>query len=76
MRAKLMGIATFSIVVVSSCVTLLCLFSNSSEKGLFRVILPTADDVKDAVREEEFEKLEGKTDLIKEYIRVLLDNLF
>ena len=33
-------------------------------------------DVKDAVREEEFEKLEGKTDLIKEYIRVLLDNLF
>ncbi len=70
------GIAAFGISTAALLITLLCFFSTPAEGGLFRPGLPTTDEVIDSVKEDGYEKLEGKTNLIKEYIRVLIENLF
>lgn len=76
MVKRWIGIAAFGISIAVLLLSLLCFFSAPAESGLFRPGLPTADEVIDSVKEDGYEKLEGKTNLIKEYIRVLIENLF
>lgn len=76
LKTGFVGIVLFVFSVVIFSTMVLCSVSTPADGSLFRPGLPTVEDVKDTVRNDEYEKIEGKTNLIKEYIRVLLDNLF
>lgn len=76
LKMRFTGIAAFGISIVILSIAVLCMVSTPADGSLFRPGLPTVEDVKDSVRDDEYEKIEDKTNLIKEYIRVLLDNLF
>ncbi len=76
LKTKLIGIVLFVLTVVVFSTIVLSSVSTPADGRLFRSVLPTVEDVKDTVRDDEYEKIEGKTSLIKEYIHVLVDNLF
>ena len=76
LKMRFAGIVAFGISIVILSIAVLCMVSTPADGSLFRSGLPTVEDVKDSVKDDEYEKIEDKTNLIKEYIRVLLDNLF
>ena len=75
-KTRLVWIIVFALFAVVIGISALSYISTPADGSLFRAGLPTVDDVKDSVKDDEYEKVENKTSLIKEYIRVLLNNLF
>lgn len=75
-KTRLVWIIVFALFAVVIGISALSYISTPADGSLFRAGLLTVDDVKDSVKDDEYEKVENKTSLIKEYIRVLLNNLF
>lgn len=75
-KTRLVWIIIFALFAVVIGISALSYISTPADGSLFRAGLLTVDDVKDSVKDDEYEKVENKTSLIKEYIRVLLNNLF
>lgn len=75
-KTRLVWIIIFALFAVVIGISALSYISTPADESLFRAGLLTVDDVKDSVKDDEYEKVENKTSLIKEYIRVLLNNLF
>ncbi len=72
---KLLPIWLFSLAFAAGALTALVTFSVPVGKGLLRDVVPSAEELKDSVKKEEYKKLEDQTDLIRGSIKTMIDSL-
>lgn len=65
----------FSGIILSAVISVTCIsvFAVPADGALLRCNIPTANDIKDTIRDESIETLEQKTSFIREYLRMIFD---
>ena len=65
----------FSGIILSAVigVTRISGFAVPADGALLRCNIPTANDIKDTIRDESIETLEQKTSFIREYLKMIFD---
>ena len=66
LKMRFAGIVAFGISIVILSIAVLCMVSTPADGSLFRSGLPTVEEVTESVKDDEYEKIEDKTNLIKE----------
>ena len=65
----------FSGIILSAVIGVTCIsvFAVPADGSLLRCNIPTANDIKDTIRDESIETLEQKTSFIREYLKMIFD---
>ncbi len=65
----------FSGIICAAVIGVTCIsvFAVPADGALLRCNIPTANDIKDTIRDESIETLEQKTSFIREYLKMIFD---
>ena len=76
MILKIKMILTCSAILIFAAIalTLLFCFSTSGGSGLIREGIPSVEEIINSIKQEEYEKLQNSTGLIRDYISALFNN--
>ncbi|PWL71043.1 MAG: hypothetical protein DBY25_06885 [Clostridiales bacterium] len=75
LKRKIIALLVAMVLLAGGGIAFLSSTWKPEQEGFLRARLPNADDLKETVKNDKYEQLEGKTNFIKDYILDFLDNL-
>ncbi|MGI5896867.1 MAG: hypothetical protein ACOX6U_07900 [Oscillospiraceae bacterium] len=75
LKQKMAALLVAMVLLAGGGIALLSSTWQPEQEGFLRTRLPNADELKETVKDDKYEQLEGKTNFIKDYILNFLDNL-